>query len=81
MQVRIARGRMAGEAIGEGRRAMEACLPGLQGLGIRTAAKRQNLRSIRLLERLGFSQAEPDPRGNHQIEPGEVPMSRRLERA
>lgn len=42
-------------------------------------AKRENARSIRLLERLGFAPAEPDPRENQQLEPGEVLMSRRLD--
>lgn len=40
-------------------------------------AKRRNLRSIRFLERLGFSPAEPDPRDNQSLEPDEVLMSRR----
>lgn len=40
-------------------------------------AKRRNLRSIRFLERLGFSPAEPDPRENQSLEPDEVLMSRR----
>ncbi|TAN56428.1 MAG: N-acetyltransferase [Betaproteobacteria bacterium] len=44
-------------------------------------AKQRNLRSIRLLERLGFSPADLDPRENHCLEPGEVLMSRRLERS
>lgn len=44
-------------------------------------AKRENGRSVRLLERLGFSPAEPDSRENQQIEPGEVLMSRRLDRS
>lgn len=43
-------------------------------------AKRRNLRSIRLLERLGFAAAAPDAGENQHIEPDEVLMSRRLER-
>lgn len=43
-------------------------------------AKQRNLRSIRFLERLGFSPAEPDPRENQSLEPDEVLMSRRVER-
>lgn len=44
-------------------------------------AKAENLRSVRLLERLGFAPAKPDPREGQQPEPGEVLMSRRLEGA
>jgi RimJ/RimL family protein N-acetyltransferase len=44
-------------------------------------AKGENRRSVRLLERLGFSPAEPDSRENQQIEAGEVLMSRRLDRS
>jgi RimJ/RimL family protein N-acetyltransferase len=40
-------------------------------------AKQRNLRSIRFLERLGFSPAEPDPRENQSLEPDEVLLSRR----
>ncbi|TAK44726.1 MAG: N-acetyltransferase [Betaproteobacteria bacterium] len=52
--------------------------------GVRTlfaVARRANVRSIRLLERIGFSPAAPDPRQNQSLEPGEVLMSRRLERS
>jgi ribosomal-protein-alanine N-acetyltransferase len=38
--------------------------------------KKANLRSIRLLERLGFSLASPEQHLAHRIEPGEVLMCR-----
>ena len=36
--------------------------------------KRENLRSLRLLERLGFSLASPEQHVKHQVEPGELLM-------
>jgi RimJ/RimL family protein N-acetyltransferase len=36
--------------------------------------KRENLRSVRLLERLGFSLASPEQHGAHKAEAGEVLM-------
>jgi ribosomal-protein-alanine N-acetyltransferase len=39
--------------------------------------KRENMRSIRLLERLGFSLASPEQHVTHRIEPGEMLMLRR----
>jgi ribosomal-protein-alanine N-acetyltransferase len=38
--------------------------------------KRRNLRSMRLLERLGFSPAPAERRRKHQVEPGELFMQR-----
>lgn len=38
--------------------------------------KRGNHRSMRLLERLGFSVASPDQYAKHEVEPGEVLMTR-----
>lgn len=41
--------------------------------------KRKNLRSLRLLERLGFSLASPEQHAQHHVEPGEVLMHRGIE--
>lgn len=41
--------------------------------------KRDNLRSLRLLERLGFSPASPEQHAERHIEPGEVLMHRGIE--
>ena len=41
-------------------------------------AKRENLRSIRLLERLGFAPATPERDTMGEIEPGEILMVRRV---
>ena len=38
--------------------------------------KRNNLRSMRLLERLGFSRASAERHRKHQVEPGELLMQR-----
>src|SRR5438552_2450440 len=38
--------------------------------------KRKNLRSMRVLERLGFSPASPEQRMKHHVEPGERLMQR-----
>lgn len=38
-------------------------------------AKRTNLRSIRMLERLGFSLASPEPHAASRVEPDEVLMA------
>jgi RimJ/RimL family protein N-acetyltransferase len=43
--------------------------------------KRGNLRSMRLLERLGFSPASHEQHVKHQVEPGELLMLREIERA
>ncbi|HYS84155.1 MAG TPA: GNAT family N-acetyltransferase [Bradyrhizobium sp.] len=41
--------------------------------------KRGNLRSMRLLERLGFSLASPEQHAKQQVEPGEVLMRREIQ--
>jgi RimJ/RimL family protein N-acetyltransferase len=41
--------------------------------------KRENLRSMRLLERLGFSPASPEQRVEHRVEPDELLMLREFE--
>ena len=43
-----------------------------------TVLKRENLRSMRLLERLGFSLASPEQHLKHQVEPGELLMQREI---
>ena len=43
--------------------------------------KRGNLRSLRLLERLGFSLASPEKHVEHQVERGELLMQREIPRA
>ncbi|HMG60147.1 MAG TPA: GNAT family N-acetyltransferase [Burkholderiales bacterium] len=45
-----------------------------------TVLKRENLRSMRLLERLGFSLASPEQHMKHQVEPGELLMVREIQR-
>jgi len=42
--------------------------------------KRENLRSMRLLERLGFSPASPEQHVEHRAEPDELLMLREIER-
>ena len=42
--------------------------------------KRENLRSMHLLERLGFSPASPEQHVEHRVEPGELLMLRGIER-
>lgn len=70
---------------GLARQAVQAMIHELaEHYGVRrlfAVAKAENLRSVRLLERLGFAPAKPDPREGQQPEPGEVLMSRRLEGA
>ncbi len=41
--------------------------------------KRANRRSLRLLERLGFTQATPELYAQHQVEPDELLMQREIE--
>jgi RimJ/RimL family protein N-acetyltransferase len=48
--------------------------------GLSSVLKRENLRSMRLLERLGFSPASPEQQVKHQVEPGELLMLREIER-
>ncbi len=70
---------------GLARRAVEAMIRELaehyQVTRLYAVAKERNLRSIRFLERLGFSPANPDRSGNQNLEPGEVLMSLRLDAA
>jgi RimJ/RimL family protein N-acetyltransferase len=42
--------------------------------------KRGNLRSLRLLERLGFSLASPEQHVKHRVEPGELLVHREIQR-
>jgi len=42
--------------------------------------QRENLRSLRLLERLGFARASPERHVTHQVEPGELLMLRDIRR-
>jgi len=42
--------------------------------------KRENLRSMRLLERLGFSPASPEQHVKDRVEPDELLMLREIER-
>lgn len=42
--------------------------------------RRENLRSLRLLERLGFSLAPPEQHVERQVEPGELLMLREIQR-
>lgn len=69
---------------GLARRAVEAMIRELAEryavVRLFAVAKRRNERSIRFLERLGFSLAEPDPREDQSIEPDEVLMFRLLDR-
>ncbi len=48
--------------------------------GLSSVLKRENLRSMRLLERLGFSPASPEQQMKHRVEPGELLMLREIER-
>jgi len=48
--------------------------------GLSSVLKRENLRSMRLLERLGFSLASPEQHMKHQVEPGELLMVREIQR-
>ena len=48
--------------------------------GLSSVLKRGNLRSMRLLERLGFSPASPEQHAKHRVEPGELLMLREIER-
>jgi RimJ/RimL family protein N-acetyltransferase len=42
--------------------------------------KQENGRSLRLLERLGFSRASPELHAKHAVEPGELLMHRECDR-
>jgi len=48
--------------------------------GLSSVLKRENLRSMRLLERLGFSLASPEQHMKHQVGPGELLMVRKIQR-
>ena len=48
--------------------------------GLSSVLKRENLRSMRLLERLGFSLASPEQHMEHRVEPRELLMVREIER-
>lgn len=63
--------------------AVEAMLRELAGrygvLGFSAVLKQENLRSRRLLERLGFSLASPDEHLSLRVEPGELLMHRDMQ--
>ena len=69
---------------GLGRQAVQAMISELvQHYRVRclsSVLKRGNLRSMRLLERLGFSLASPEEHTKHQVEPGELLMLREIQR-
>ncbi len=68
---------------GLARRAVQAMLSELvehyQVCHLSAVLKRRNLRSMRLLERLGFSLASPEQHAKQQVEPGEVLMRRDIQ--
>jgi RimJ/RimL family protein N-acetyltransferase len=65
---------------GLARRAVQAMISELvqhyQVHNLTAVFKRKNLRSMRLLERLGFSPASAERHRKHQVEPGELLMQR-----
>jgi RimJ/RimL family protein N-acetyltransferase len=69
---------------GLARQAVQAMISELVGYyrvrGLSSVLKRENLRSMRLLERLGFSPASPEQHVKHRVEPGESLMLREIER-
>ncbi len=69
---------------GLAREAVQAMISELAGCyrvrDLSSVLKRKNLRSIRLLERLGFSPASPEQHVKHRVEPGELLMLREIER-
>jgi len=69
---------------GLGRQAVEAMISELvehyEVRSLSAVLKRENLRSLRLLERLGFSLATPEEHARRQVEPGEVLMHREIQR-
>lgn len=69
---------------GLARQAIEAMILELaerHGVGSLSAVlKRENFRSLRLLERLGFSRASPEEHLSHRAEPGELLMLREIRR-
>lgn len=64
-------------------RAVQAMIADLlehyQVRGLSAVFKRENHRSMRLLERLGFSLASPEEQVERQVEPGELRMYRKIE--
>jgi RimJ/RimL family protein N-acetyltransferase len=69
---------------GLARQAVQAMISELVGYyrvrSLSSVLKRENLRSMRLLERLGFSPASPEQHVKHRVEPGELLMLREIER-
>jgi len=69
---------------GLARQAVQAMISELVGhyrvRSLASVLKRENLRSMRLLERLGFLPASPEQHVKHQVEPGELLMLREIER-
>ncbi len=67
---------------GLARRAVQAMLSELvqhyQVHNLTAVFKRNNLRSMRLLEHLGFSRASAEQHMKHQVEPGELLMQREI---
>jgi ribosomal-protein-alanine N-acetyltransferase len=70
---------------GLGRQAVQAMVDELveryQIRSLSAVLKRDNLRSLRLLERLGFSIASPELHAKHEVEPGELLMHCEIQRA
>ena len=68
---------------GLGRQAVEAMMVELfERYHVRAFSavlKRQNLRSVRLLERIGFSPASPEMHVEREVEPGEILMLREIQ--
>jgi RimJ/RimL family protein N-acetyltransferase len=69
---------------GLARQAVQAMISELVGhyrvRSLSSVLKRENLRSIRLLERLGFSPASPEQHVKHRVEPGELLTVREIQR-
>ena len=63
--------------------ALQAMIPALvehyHVRSLTAVLKRENLRSLRLLGRLGFSHATPEMHAKHQVEPSELLMQREIE--
>jgi ribosomal-protein-alanine N-acetyltransferase len=69
---------------GLARQAVQAMISELAGhyrvRSLSSVLKRENLRSMRLLERLGFSPASPEQHLKHGVDPGELLMLREIDR-
>jgi RimJ/RimL family protein N-acetyltransferase len=69
---------------GLARQAVRAMISELAGhyrvRSLSSVLKRENLRSMRLLERLGFSPASPEQHLKHGVDPGELLMLREIDR-